>query len=428
MRGLARNPALPAEALRRLATTGPLDRWELTARAVWDDEAFDVLAGHPDPEVREALAQSPGATGAQRARLIGDLSIRVLHAVLEGPPSRWADPLPDWAYHRLAGHPEPVVRDMLTFLPGVPGDVVARLARDPQPGIAAAAQALLDRESAKPDTPDREHVTHAETGQRHAGRDRLGPDHVVRAGPARERAVEMASGAAPWDRAIAAADPELPDAWVTALAADPSPQVRLAVSMRPGLTEEQRAAIDHPTPAETPILDWVLAAGPTELRECAGSRHPALRRSAACHPDLPADLVAALAEDDDITVRLRLCEHRTDLPGELLVQVHLAVPDSDLPRHPAFPGTGLARHASSTDPRARALARLDPDAPEALIERLSHDPDMSVRASVADDHRLPVPRLLQLFDDPDTTGAASANPRLPVHLMDRILADGGITD
>ncbi|GAA1620550.1 hypothetical protein [Actinoplanes couchii] len=391
---MARNPALPPPELLRLAGAGVLDRWELTAREVWDDASFDVLAGHPDPEIREALAQCPGATGEQRARLVGDLSIRVLHAVLEGPPSRWSGRLPDWAYRRLAAHPEPVVRDMLTLLPGVPREIVALLTRDPQPGIAAAARALLSPVPAGPET--------------------LG----------REQAAAFAADPAPWNRARAAADPDLPAACVPALAADESPQVRLALSMRRGLSEAERAAIDHPMPESTPILDWVLAAGPAELRDCALSGHAGLRRSAACHPELPAGLIAALAADDDPAVRLLLCEHQADLPGELLVRVLLAGGGDDLLRHPAFSGTGLAALASSEDPRARALARRDPAAPASLIERLSHDADVSVRTAVAGDGRLPVPRLLQLFDDPPTTGAASANPLLPRPVMDRILATG----
>ncbi|MER5336822.1 hypothetical protein [Micromonospora sp. NPDC002717] len=47
-----------------------------------------------------------------------------------------------------------------------------------------------------------------------------------------------------WTRAAAAADPSLPTDLVAELAVDPSPAVRLAVSMRPELSEEQRAAIN----------------------------------------------------------------------------------------------------------------------------------------------------------------------------------------
>jgi hypothetical protein len=425
--GLARNPALPVALLLRLAADDRLTPWDLTARRTWTDEAFDTLAAHPDPEVREALAQSPGATGEQRARLAGDLSIRVLQALLEGPPARWSDPLPGWVHRRLAQHPEPLVRDLLTYLPGTPGDVVALLARDPHPGIADAARALLDRKPYEP--------TSIGTGQ----------------------AVLFASGGSEWNRERAAADPALPAEWVTTLAADPSPRVRLAVSQRPELTEEQRAAIDYPADQDTPLLDWVLAAGPDELRRCALSTHPGLRRSAACHPGLPADLVSALATDPDPVVRALLCAYRAEVPADLVLHTYLTAfaapgtssssgPSSsgfadfgdarglsglaglssdDLVRHPAFPRTGLARLASSPDERARALVTLDPAAPPALIEKLSHDPAATVRAAAAADPRISPARLLELLEDPATTSAAAANPSLPLPVIERLIDDAG---
>jgi hypothetical protein len=430
--GLARNPALPVALLLRLAADDRLTPWDLTARRTWTDEAFDALAAHPDPEVREALAQSPGATGEQRARLAGDLSIRVLQALLEGPPARWSDPLPGWVHRRLAQHPEPLVRDLLTYLPGTPRDVVVLLARDSHPGIADAARALLDRKPYEP--------TSIGAGQ----------------------AVLFASGGSEWNRERAAADPALPAAWVTTLAADPSPRVRLAVSQRPELTEEQRAAIDYPADQDTPLLDWVLAAGPDELRRCALSAHPGLRRSAACHPDLPIGLVSALADDPDPVVRALLCAYRADVPAELVLHTYLtafagpspspppghvssgssssgfadfgdagAMPgfaglsSDDLVRHPAFPCTGLARLASSQDERARALVTRDPAAPPALIEKLSHDPAATVRAAAAADPRIPPARLLELLTDPATTTAAAANPSLPLPVIERLIDDAG---
>ncbi|MFC4071373.1 hypothetical protein [Actinoplanes subglobosus] len=395
LRGLARNPALPPSALLRLAGDDRVSRWDLTARASWTDAAFDTLAAHPDPEVRESLAQSPGATGDQRARLVGDLNIRVLQAVLEGPPSRWAGPLPDWVYRRLAGHPEPLVRDLLVYLPGTPRDIVALLARDQHPGIADAARALLDRKPYEPPS--------------------LGRDQAVR----------FASGGSDWDRERAAADPALPSEWVAALAADPSPRVRLAVSTRPGLTEAQRAAIDYPADAAPP-LEWVLAAGPAELDRCARSAHPALRRGAACHPDLPADLLAALTADPDPVVRALLCAHQAHAPGELVLQTYLATGDDDLLRHPAFPRTDLARLADDPAPEARALVMLDPATPPAVIEQLSHDPSGPVRSAAAADARLPQARLLALLESPATAEAAAANPALPPRVISRLLADLGV--
>jgi hypothetical protein len=405
LRGLARNPALPGALLLRLAADDRITPWDLTSRHTWTDEAFDTLAAHPGTEVREALAQSPGATGAQRARLVGDLSIRVLQALLEGPPARWSDPLPGWVHRRLAHHPEPLVRDLLTYLPGTPRDVVALLARDPHPGIADAARALLDRKPYEPTS--------------------IGA----------AQAVAFASGGSEWNRERAAADPALPADWVTTLAADPSPRVRLAVSQRPELTEDQRAAIDYPAGQETPLLDWVLAAGPAELRRCARSAHPGLRRSAACHPELPADLAGALAADPDPAVRALLCAHRADVPGDLVLDTYLTIVSGspcaesgfaglsgdDLVRHPAFPRTGLARLMSSPDEQARALVTRDPAVPPALIGQLSHDPSATVRAAAAEDPRLPPERLLELLEDPPTTSAAAANPALPLPVAERLL-------
>jgi hypothetical protein len=316
--GLARNPALPVALLLRLAADDRLTPWDLTARRTWTDEAFDTLAAHPGPEVREALAQSPGATGEQRARLAGDLSIRVLQALLEGPPARWSDPLPGWVHRRLAQHPEPLVRDLLTYLPGTPRDVVTLLARDPHPGIADAARALLDRKPYEPTS--------------------IGAT----------QAVLFASGGSEWNRERAAADPALPAAWVTTLATDPSPRVRLAVSQRPELTEDQRAAIDYPADQDTPLLDWVLAAGPDELRRCVLSAHPGLRRSAACHPELPAGLVSVLAGDPDPAVRALLCAYRADVPGDLVLHTYLTA----FATSPAPPPPG---QASSDPPSSHAV-------------------------------------------------------------------------
>jgi hypothetical protein len=401
LHGLARNPALPVPLLLRLAADDRITPWDLTARRTWTDDAFDALAAHPDPEVREALAQSPGATGEQRARLVGDLDIRVLQSLVEGPPGRWSDPLPGWVHRRLAGHPEPHVRDLLTYLPGTPRDVIAVLARDPHPGIADAARALLDRKPYEPTS--------------------IGA----------AQAVQFAAGDSEWNRERAAADPALPADWVATLAADPSPRVRLAVSQRPELTEEQRAAIAYPADQDTPLLDWVLAAGPGELRRCALSAHPGLRRSAACHADLPADLIDTLAADPDPMVRSLLCSYQATVPGVLVLRTYLrdasgpsgftGLSGDDLVRHPSFARTGLARLASDADDRARALVMLDPEAPPTLIEQLSHDPAGVVRAAAAEDPRLPLARLLELLDDPATTTPAAANPALPVPVMERLL-------
>ncbi|MFE3384011.1 hypothetical protein [Streptomyces anulatus] len=68
----------------------------------------------------------------------------------------------------------------------------------------------------------------------------------------------------------------------------------------------------------------------------------------------------------------------------------------------------------------------DPEAPVELIERLSHDPSAGVRRAMARDARLPVGRLLELLDEPETVGAAAEGPALPLTAMEGILAAAGV--
>ncbi|MFG1951387.1 hypothetical protein [Micromonospora sp. NPDC048830] len=398
LRGLARNAATPVDVLLRLLDHPEGVRPDVTRRPAWSDEAVDAVAAHPRPAVRAVLAEAVGASPEQRARLVDDPDRRVRWRLAEGPDrSRWAvaAPLPRWAYERLAGEGDDLMRDLLAnWCRWTPADIRAALR------TGAAADPSGEARNADGDAP----LT-------------------------RERAEELVRDESEWARTQAAADPALPADLVAVLATDPSPDVRLAVSMRPELSEEQPAAVDyHVAPADrlTP-LDWVTeTTDPDVLRRCVHSAHVALRRSSAYNPHLTPELVAVLAADEDHAVRLLLCENHPDVPGEVVLQTYLEAEVAgrgDLLDHPCFPRQGLASLADSPDPNARALVVLDPQAPAALIERLSHDPDPRVRCRMAADERLPLDRLLALFDDPETTEAAASNPNLPVDLMERILAD-----
>jgi hypothetical protein len=121
---------------------------------------------------------------------------------------------------------------------------------------------------------------------------------------------------------------------------------------------------------------------------------------------------------------LLLCENQEAVPTDLVVRTYLearVITRGRLLSHPAIIDADLTRYADSPHWGARALVVLDRHAPADLIERLSRDEHPGVRSWVAGDARLSHQRLLELFEDPETTAAAAANPNLPVELMTAIL-------
>lgn len=368
-------------------------RFALTFRKEWTDEQFEAVATHPDHRVRELLAQAVHVTPDQRARLVEDPEPGVLRALAEGPDwfLAWTwtpqPALPTWAYERLLER-KPRLKLFLADCPWLPQVLRARLWPAGSPS-APADEPPLDRREAE-----------------------------AQAGDDNERT-----------RVAAAADPRLPADLVARLAVDQSPAVRLAVSMRPELSEEQRAAIDYHVGRDDRIRParWATDTRDPEIQaRCVFSTHIGLRRSVACNPHLTPDLIAALTTDDDFAVRLLLCEHHPDLASETVLNTYLeatTMTRGRLLHHPSFQRIGLARLADSPDPQARALVVLDPEAARELIERLSNDPHPMVRESTAGDPRLSPSRVLELLDDPATAGAAAANPHLPVPIMHRVLAD-----
>ncbi len=455
--GLARNPAAPESVLLRILTgaEGPV-RGSVFERDEVPAAVCDVAALHPDREVRGYLAVGAGATGAQRARLAADPDPWVRRQVAAGPEvhGRWrqADPLPDEVCAALARDEDRRVRARLGMFAPVPDEVWALLLADPEAEVresalyhwrgapVAAVLPLLD----DPDPAVRRAAAHV------AGVVVGSPAEILEQVAAaesgwqrRETAAGAVLGGELADRLYATGDEDvreglafntgLPDRLVAVLASDASPAVRLAVSLRPELTEARRAAIDWSLGSEDRIHPpaWVRRSltDPVLMRACAESAHPGMRRFAAYSPHLPGDLVARLAADEDFVVRLLLCENHPAAPGDLLLRTLLASPfitRFDQLVRPQFPRAGLTRFAASEDPGARLLVARDPDAPGALIERLSHDPSPGVRGVMARDARLPVDRLLELLHEPETMGAAAEGPALPLTAMESILAAAGI--
>ncbi|MFJ9358282.1 HEAT repeat domain-containing protein [Streptomyces mirabilis] len=162
-----------------------------------------------------------------------------------------------------------------------------------------------------------------------------------------------------------------------ALAVDPDPKVRLAVSVHPALSEEERNAIDYEVPTDRGFHPPApsVPREPEDVRRDALSAHPMPRRKAARVHELPPELVARLADHED--------------------------------------------------PEVRALAVRDPETAPAVVERLTRDPDPAVRAEAARHPNLPRPRLTELLDDEELAHPAAANPALDVAEIRRLARTPG---
>ncbi|BBC38906.1 hypothetical protein SGFS_102000 [Streptomyces graminofaciens] len=452
LRGLARNEAASSDVLLRLLRPEAKAAWDyLLNRSGLPADVVDALVTHENWRVRGVFAQSSGAAPADRARLVDDPERRVRLELADGPRPyhRTVEPLPDETYARLLSAPDRVVREMAACSSSIPDrilaanaghddpwvrkavcrawdllapDVHAALLADPDAGVrrAAARQACRTDEA---------HTDEVLAGvERHERRGVLEEARLPRA--TAERLLDLDD---PYDREALAANPSLPPDLVARLATDPEHDVRRAVSARPELTEEQRAAIDYKVESKDSLgrLGWVLALdGDSDaLRACANSAHPWLRRTAAVHPALPADLVELLAGDEQFVVRLFICEYQPDAPAEVLLRTVLewsGYTTYDMLRLPQFPRKGLARYADHPDPARRRLAVHDPDATPEQIERLSRDESDWVCRQTAADPRLPAARIEEFLRDQWTAFQAASNPALTVARMHRLLDELGV--
>ncbi|WP_329026407.1 hypothetical protein [Streptomyces sp. NBC_01423] len=473
--GLALNPAAPDDILLRLlAGESAAVRMVLCRDRALPDAVVDAVVAHPDTYTRSFLARSPHAEPEQRARLVDDPEWFVRAHLTDGPvrdedgcPAR---PLPDRTVVRIietyedelidtgllrqmspgfrrgtATHPVARVRQMWG---GVHWDVLAPWARaallaDPDPGVREAAarnhrfsQRRQDPDAVREDLPDR--PCRARSSLLMYGA--LAPDVVAAAletdgawavagntsTPAEHVAV-LAGHSDPKVRIRVARRPDLAPALRRALAVDPDPGVRLALSVHPALTEAERAAIDYEVPEHEDCGHCRLPDAdpdPEQLRRDARSGHPCLRRRAARDPGLPADLVAELADDPDLGVRVLLSQNHPDAPAALLLRSFLEYTGPHrwhLTRRPAFPRTGLARFADDEDPAVRRLAPLDPRLGPETADRLTRDADPLVRADAARHPRLPVARITALLDDAELAPQAAANPSLPLATMNALV-------
>lgn len=100
--------------------------------------------------------------------------------------------------------------------------------------------------------------------------------------------------------------------------------MRLALSVHPELSEEERAEVDY----EIPVNDCFHAQpepyvprDPQQVRRDASSGHPLLPRKAATDHTLPPDLVERLTADDDLGVRVLLAQNHPQAPASPAAQL-----------------------------------------------------------------------------------------------------------
>lgn len=474
--GLAGNPGLPPELVRRLfGWRGGFG--DVARRADLTDDMIAEIIGIDDHWLTHSLALNPRLPHAFRMTLADHPDPGVRAALVVG-----ADDGARELFERLMGDGDAGVREHLAQKEQVPADLRGRLATDPDPKVRVA---LAQWWAGAPEAVRRPLLTDPEDAVRAAAcatyyrrlphpvppadlLPALLADPVTRAGAVRHCALDadtasrLADDPDPEVRKELAGHPDLPRPLRDLLAADPDLRVALRVFAREDTPEPARAAIHARIVSDAPLADPLADLGVedddvlepeltrvlarVELRMLrlpwvtadplpyADSPYTCFRASAAMSDSLPAPVVARLLDDAESTVGTTMARHapgRVDpATAERIDRGHRPVkrthwrPADDLP----LPADVLRRLATDPDPRMRQLAPRDPDLPAELVRRLAADPDEGVRRAIAAHPRLPADELTRLLADPAewVANAAAANPGLPPRDMHRILALAGL--
>ncbi|MFF4490629.1 hypothetical protein ACFY0F_29865 [Streptomyces sp. NPDC001544] len=462
--GLAANVALPSELVDRLITIADSDvAREIARRADLGHTQAVALAAHV-PESAGQLAGEGRLTVADVDPVTQPDAALALLSERAGPP--------EWA-RVLAADPTPERRERLAACPGLPSDVVAALAADPDAGVVAelALWAPADVAARLAEHPRAE-------VRRAVAANEATPAAVLAALATEDdppwhgiRQAALENPAAPGEvlatfhdhpsmhlRRPLAARPDLPPWAYERLAADPEPCVRAELAENPALpTTVMRTLVAGPDPdlevrrglARNPhvplgiltrlagtakvgatLLPRIAAASTAEVEELAQSPDPAVRGLVAQRRDLPPGVRDVLAEDPDAKVVKSVAPHpglsearlraMVDRHGERVVAAVTANPEASpalLAELAGFPVRKalctIARHRNATAPALLACL---------TVER--------ARRIAAGHPALPADAIVKLLTDHDwqVVEAAAANPSLPREVMSHLVeAHGKLT-
>lgn len=415
LQGLCWNTAAPYSVFARVLAIDPLpDDGEFLANAAWGLTLpqVEAVAACRNPVARRIVVRYQHlADPAFRLCFLDDpdagIRARALRELCDwGSPSHV--PVPEAVLSRLARDPDPKVRRALLMHDNLPEPDLLALTADADDAVRAGAVKAM-------------------RGRREPA---AGDDGAIP-----QRAAPVYSDPYDYDYrsnpvACLSDDPDLTPERRAELAESDDLATRIAISLRPELTDVERLAIrDTVHPYRHTIPRWIRAAygDPDALRRIASSVHPLMRRSAAAAPRLPADVVAALAVDEDFYVRLTLAQHCDDVPVDVLLDMYAnwnGVRWDDLRFHRAYPWHNIERLASHPSRRVRWTATMSGYLTPELALRLTADEHPEVRAGALRSHQLPLDALMKLL--PRHPRHAAANPNLPWHVMHQLLDDLGV--
>ncbi|MEU6276556.1 hypothetical protein ABZ871_29710 [Streptomyces populi] len=380
--GLAANPSLPSELVDRLIAVADADL-DLTLDLV---DRADL--SHAQALALFARDEENGVRLARRGRLTAadvdpvaqpDTALALLD---EGTGS------PEWV-HLLAADPVTERRERLAACPGLPADVVERLAADPDPGVVAELALWTTAETAARLA---EHP-HAEVRRAVAVNEATPPDVLA--------ALVTGEGLPPASNCLVCARETTPfthDPECSRTDCDLGPGDSCDGSHESTVHAVRVAALRNPaTPAEAAVrfadhpsmlLRRTLAARsdlpPEVCARLAADPVPGVRADLAENPATGEDVIRVLARDRDPLVRRALARHPR-IPLDVLVELARTakVAATLLPRVAAATPAEVEDLAASPDPAARMLVAQRRDLPSGTRDALAGDPDAKVVKSVA---------------------------------------------